>query len=550
MKKFLIKQKTKITWIIIIIIVTILSIAFIFTKKDTTKNFYIVEEVSYGNVSSGLNIPGTIIAAQKLNLNIYKQINRIDDVNIINGQKVEKGDLLFTFDSSDVSIEINRYSIDAKEARLNITEQKIQNSIENNDELNLAQSIYDLKQKIKNAQRDYFSLDFEAFPLDDDQITRDKPKVSGEYTSTDEGSYFIEVYASNTSSGYSFQYSGLEYGTESIYTNEAVKIGTQGVYVTFSDDVRKGDEWSISFPNSNSKTLISNQEDYEDILKSYQTQLIIAEKNLEEIRRITSENYKSIDLQRAELSLNQANQSLKDRYHLLNERSIIAPFSGTIEAMENVIIGATPQKDPDDPIQFGTLISDEFYVSFFLNATEVTSVSLDQRVLITMTSAKSQEILESKIVEISSLPESPSSPQYKVNALIKLEENSNITLREGILVDIQIIIDEHNDVVRVPSSALEYRAKQASILLVPSLSTSEKSAIELSGVLDQKDTSFESYRVNVNVGIKGQFFTEITSGVEIGDYILVSSSTHSEEGVSITQTGPGGGSGSGAGMMK
>lgn len=151
-------------------------------------------------------------------------------------------------------------------------------------------------------------------------------------------------------------------------------------------------------------------------------------------------------------------------------------------------------------------------------------------------------MLVSEIVEISSLPTSSSTPQYEVNALVTLTDENTVVLREGILADIQIITDEKSDVVRVPSSALEYRGRQASILLIPTLSDSEKNSVDTFGVLEQQDTSFESYRIDVEVGISGQFFTEIISGVEAGDYIVLSSSTSIEESV-VEQSGPGGGGG-------
>ena len=543
------KNKKPILFGISFIALAILLYLFVFKSDSSNKNYYVIEEVSKGDVYSGITASGSIVAAQKLNLNIYKKTNRIDEVNIVNGQKIEKGDVLFSFDSSDISVDLNKYSLNASEAKLDISEQKIKNSLENSDEVNLSQSIYDIKQKIENAKRDYFSIDFEAVAQDDNMLSRPKPKVSGEYISEQVGYYDIDIYSSAAESGYSFRYSGLESGNKTIYLNEELSVGTRGVLITFTSDIKNGDLWRISLPNTNSNRSYSNKIDFENLIKSYESQLTIAEQNLATIKRTNTSTYKNINVQKAELSLRQANQSLSEQYELLDERIVVAPFSGTIEGIENLVEGATPTNGTDDPVKFGTLISDTFYVNFSLNATEIASVSVGQKVIVTVSSSKGQETLNAEIVEISSLPESSTTPQYEVNALIQLNSESTIQLREGILADIEIVEEEKKDVVRVPNSSLQYRGKQASVLLIPKLNKNEQTIINEFGVLEQQDTSFESYRVNVQVGILGQFFTEIISGVNDGDSIIVSSSTTSSESV-VKQEGHTPGSGEGPGRKE
>ena len=57
-------------------------------------------------------------------------------------------------------------------------------------------------------------------------------------------------------------------------------------------------------------------------MKGYETQLAIAEQDLLDIQRTTTNTYKNIDLQKAQLSWQQANQSLKEKYELLDERKV------------------------------------------------------------------------------------------------------------------------------------------------------------------------------------------------------------------------------------
>ena len=73
MKSFLIKHKTKFFWAGGIILLGIVSYLLFFQSTASNKNFYILEEVSSGDVSSGITPSGTIVAAEKLDLNIYKK---------------------------------------------------------------------------------------------------------------------------------------------------------------------------------------------------------------------------------------------------------------------------------------------------------------------------------------------------------------------------------------------------------------------------------------------------------------------------------------------
>ncbi|MEL6805800.1 MAG: hypothetical protein AAFO91_18690, partial [Bacteroidota bacterium] len=61
-------------------------------------SLYVVESVGRGGVSSGIETTGEIIAAQTLDLDVYKQTQRIEVVNVQNGSVVEIGDTLLSFD--------------------------------------------------------------------------------------------------------------------------------------------------------------------------------------------------------------------------------------------------------------------------------------------------------------------------------------------------------------------------------------------------------------------------------------------------------------------
>ena len=75
--------------------------------------------------------------------------------------------------------------------------------------------------------------------------------MSGTYTCDTEGSYLIKIYGSAAESGYSYNFSGLETGTESVSTEQPAPLGNCGLYLQFTPgDNYRATEWLIELPNT------------------------------------------------------------------------------------------------------------------------------------------------------------------------------------------------------------------------------------------------------------------------------------------------------------
>ena len=196
------------------------------------------------------------------------------------------------------------------------------------------------------------------------------------------------------------------------------------------------------------------------------------------------------------------------------------------------VVGATPTGDTNDTISLGTLISDAFLVNFSLSAVDVAKVAVGQTVLVNITSAPTQAPLEAHITEISSLPESESVAQYKVQALIATTSSSAIKLREGLLADIEVVEKEVTDVIRVPLSALSYENGQPTVMLVSDLTVEQEAELAKLGVVKSTNGTFPSYSVPVEVGITGAFYVEVKSGLTVGQRIIV---TNTETDTSVIE---------------
>ena len=91
--------------------------------------------------------------------------------------------------------------------------------------------------------------------------------MSGTYTCKKEGSYIIDPYASSDSdSGYSFKYSGIENGIAPVKYDNPIALGNCGLQIKFNKTTNSFDgtiNWKIEIPNKKSSVYLVNKNNYE-----------------------------------------------------------------------------------------------------------------------------------------------------------------------------------------------------------------------------------------------------------------------------------------------
>jgi multidrug efflux pump subunit AcrA (membrane-fusion protein) len=525
---------------------------------EAVVTYSVINTVSKGAVSTGIEASGEIVAANKLDLDVYKQTSRIEAVNFNNGGHVKSGEVILSFDKSDAYVSAQSSKVDVLSAELSL-EAETKSAVDPNTKISTIENqivgykktITDTNQAILDARRDFINIDAEVEPYPSEYnklIDVMWPKLSGRYVSDIEGEYDITVYASNADSGYSIKVTGLEDLTESVVFNTSVKLGSRGLKISFPTSTKSGDKWVVYVPNTSIATYSETKTSYElkvsnleKTIADAKVNIENAEQDLDVLKRTDTSSYRNLDVEKATSALLEAKQKLTQSYDMLDEQNIKAPFSGTIDGMENVVVGATPTKDSNDPITLGTLISDEFLVKFSLSAVDVSKITLGQKVLLTVTSFQNSSALEAVVTEISSLPESSGVAQYAVQALITVPEDNSISLREGLLADVEVVQKEVTDVVRIPSSAIAYEQGKATVKVIESLNEAQQQTVDRLGILRSDSGTINSFPVQVTVGLTGAFYVEITGGLEEGDLIIVSSNEEATAVVQQQNFGPGGG---------
>lgn len=507
-------------------------------QSDSTaevESFSVVQAVGRGKVSSGIETTGEIVAAQKLDLDVYKQMSRIDVVNIQNGSHVEEGDVLISFDKSDASVEARSAAVSKAEAELNLETAREDVGDQNTEIRTLENQIAGYKKSIEDARQDFLNESLEINPVSNSTMNKTRPTISGRYVQ-EGGQYRVLVAEAELNDRYKiessliykvFDSSGLISEHELIY-GIATPIADTGLKITFTSAMNPetSDKWEMLVPNTEVSTYAESKADYEKTVRDLEVSLANAEQDLVDLKQTDSSAYRNLDVEKAKLSLSEAQQRLSENYEAIKERDIIAPFAGSVQDMENVVVGATPTGGTEDSISLGTLISDEYLATFTLDAADAAKVSVGQKVSVTVTSYANQPQFEATITEISSLPAEGGVAQYDVSAKLDYDaKTAETVLREGMLADIVVVQEEKADALRVPTSAITYEEGRPTVQVVDMLTEEQQQQFDQMGIVRTVDTALATYPVTVELGIEGRYYTEILSGLEEGDLILTTATT-------------------------
>ncbi len=518
---------------------------------DEVQAFSVVQEVNKGSVSSGIETTGKIEAVQKLDLDVYKQFSRIDIVNIQNGNHVDEGDTLISFDKSDANVDTKSSAVSVKQAELDL-ENALDNSKDPNTQIStLKNQIKAYEKSFNEAYLDFLNTNVEIKSKNNSTENKMRPVISGRYVKgANEYKILIDIPDYNDRNRTEsllvykvFDNSGKISEHELIY-DITTPIADTGLDITFTSSMNpeEGDSWKILIPNTENYSYSEAESDYEEIVRELNVNLENSKQDLENLQQTDSTEYRDLTVEQAELALLEAKQRLSENYDSVEERDILAPFAGTVQDMENVVVGATPTGGTEDSINLGTLVSDEYLVTFTLDATDVAKIYVGQKVEVAVTSYSNQPEFDAEITEISSLPASSGVAQYDVSAKLNYDAKTAETiLREGMLANIVIIQEEKENVLRIPSSSIVYEDGNPTVQVVDSLSEEQQKEFDKLGIVRTNGVELATYPVILELGIEGRFYIEVLNGINEGALILTTSTTVAIEDESSVAQGFGGG---------
>jgi len=235
-------------------------------------------------------------------------------------------------------------------------------------------------------------------------------------------------------------------------------------------------------------------------VKAAQAQVDQARAQLETLLAGASEQ----EIALAQAQVDQARASLRQAELALDGAVIVAPFDGVVSLVHaelNELIA------PNMPV-ISLIDAAEFHIDVSVDEVDVGQIAVGQRVEITLDAFREGNILEGTVAYIA-----PTATMDAgiVSYLVRIAIGpTDLTLRSGLTANASIITEVREDVVLVPNVAIAIDSESGR------------------KYVDRKTlTGIES--VEIETGLTTDLFSEVVSGLNEGDSVVVSSASYREQ---------------------
>lgn len=475
-----------------VIAVLILLIVFIVVKNSNNTDAIIIEPIAKGDISKTVIATGEVTSQTNLDLN-FDQSGEVKEVKVKVGDIVKKGQLLATIDQKDEQAELTQARggllvAEANYKKARRTLETAQSSLEN---VTTQQEVL-----VRNAYRKLLSDDLEAVPESDDNGSAATPIISGLYNSSIEGNYVIDMYASNSTSGFSFRLSGLETGSGTVSTVSSVPLGKRGLYIKWPEDFEGNQTWIVSIPNKRSTSYVSNLNAYNSALETQKLEVEKASRSI--IEKQAEFSTGNIESEIAYAEVVSARGKYEAAVAKVEDKILRAPVDGTITSVD-IKVGELAKAEEE-----AMVLQDvsNLYFEGQVNEENISLLKEGQTAVVVFDAFGDSKKINAVIKEIDlSATKNADVVNYKVTATF--EDTTDI--KTGMTATMTVLIDAKKDVLSVPIRSV-YKEGETSFVYV---------------VTNEKKKRYE--RRNVTIGLLADgALQEITSGLMMGDIVVTS----------------------------
>jgi len=503
-KSFILNHKI---WSAIIVLAIVIPLYLIFKSKVNTEVRYVTSSVEKGNIVVTVSGSGQIESSDSVDMSA-KVSGIITSVPVRLGQVVSRGSLIASIDSRDakIALETAQLTLDKLVKPDSLTLLQKQNSLDklytdswNNmstftvdmntivvglgdlhsngylgyqnkmlvgqsgkDKISLSEKAYwDVKQSLDKTNQLYKSLSNSSSNEDINNLINVSINTANKIANA------VKLAQTSLDSTSNF----LESGTNTSKLTEAQKNLTS---------------WSTSV-NSYVNSFSSNLNSIKETTLSLNT---------------TIAGPDTLDIRQAQLNV-------ETKQNALSDYSIRAPFDGIIATL-------TARVGQNVSGSIGTLIAKQKIVKISLNEVDIAKIKLGQKVTLTFDAIDGLTITGSVYGIDSVGTVSQGVVTYNVSISLDVDD---VRVKPGMSVSAIIMTDSVQDVVVVPSSAIK---NQNGLNYVEVFNAPLASA--LPGVQGSTSTILPK-QVEVQVGLVDDASTEITSGLKVGDIIVIKTIT-------------------------
>ena len=501
---------------------------------------YTTAEVTRMDVSSSITGSGTLEAADSYSVSTLLE-GTILTADFEEGDQVEEGTVLYTIDSSDAA-----NSLEQAEISLNQAQRSYSNQLESQEDLTITApvtgQVYSIDVEVGDevaagetvaTVRDSQTMSLEvSFPADaaafyvgqSATVTLDSTfetlsgvisKISGTDTVLT-GNVIVRSVTIDVSNP-----GGLS-------TSQTASAAVDSATSTSSGTFTYKEEETVTAEVSGEVAAIRVSEG--DQVSTGQTLIVLTSDDLDD------------QIQSAQDSLRNAEISYENQTEQLEDYTITAPITGTI-VDKNYNAGETSESN-----QVLCTIYDLSYLTMTLSVDELDIANIAVGQSVTIVADAVEDTTYTGVVTKVSVAGTSSGSATTYPVTIRIDETDG--LLPGMSVDATIELASAENVLAIPSAALN----RGNTVLV---TADSPSAVNGTLVESTTEGGEDYYSVEVTIGVNGDDYIEVTSGLQEGDtvaYIPTSSSSDNMFGMMGGMPGgmggggmPGGGGGMGGG---
>ncbi len=462
---FLRERKILATAVLIIVIV----VGVLIGKAKNGEPEWTLGTVENGTVSTSITVSGTVDATRNADLS-FPITGVLKSLSVKEGEVVKKDTILAELAHDDLKAQYqNAYGalVVAKADQselitgLRPEERDIADTKVKIAEEDLARTVREENDKVATAYRALLSTDLVARPeIKSNPDT--PPTVYGTYACAD-GTYTLDVFNSSARSGYSYRLSGLESGTFTAYTESPSLMGTCGLSIQFEDGVSYGNSrWFINVPNTESASYVTNKNAYDLAVTMKENSIRAAEQALElakETATLTTATPRMESVTREEARVTQAEAQLASIDAQIQDHILKAPFDGVVTHLDL----APGEIVSTEPVL--TMVSEGYFeIEAIIPEINITKIAVGQKADVVFDAAP-MEPLTATITHISPVATEIAGVSYFETTLILDEPKAWV--RGGLNADVNIIIEKHESVLRIPKRFLVEGENGTYTVLVP-----------------------------------------------------------------------------------
>ncbi len=432
-KKFLFRKRILVP-LGLIVIITVFQIA-----RGDGSTFAVITPTE-GTLKETVRATGQVISNTDLELS-FGTDGEVKEVLVSVGDKVTKDTILAKIDGR-----IEKASLLSAQAKLKRTGEDV---VRAEVDLVTARREYEATKLLQdtlvtNAYHTLLNSTPEAYTTETDQYAV-VPTITGTYKLGKEGVITIEGYYSY--GGTSFRATGITTGEGMMSSTIPQPVGDSGLYIKFPNTNAAASTWTISIPNTKASDYLANLGAYTNALKTRIQSLAKAQASVDDATinlRLKKDPSFSADTDSANADILSAQAKYDDTI-------LRAPSDGTITEV-NIKYGETARTNEKAMVLQDL---DNLYIEALINESNITSVALEQSVLVTIDALGTTKTFSGKVTHID--PASLSTDgviNYKIK--VSLNEKSSL-IRPGMNAEITITSNTKENVLSIPGASITKR---------------------------------------------------------------------------------------------